>query len=102
MKPIKHKFGAKPTTIDGIRFPSLKEGRYYKQLILRQKAGEVLFFLRQVRLELPAGLRYTVDFLEFWTDGSVHFIEVKGRKTKDYIMRKKLAEESYPITIEEI
>ncbi len=101
MKPIRHKFNAKSITIDQIRFPSLKEGKYYANLIIRQKAGEVLFFLRQVKLDLPAGLKYTVDFVEFWTDGTVHFVECKGMRTKDYIMRKKLAEEAFPITIEE-
>lgn len=36
-----HKYGAKPTTVDGIRFASLKESRRYQELRLLEKAGEI-------------------------------------------------------------
>lgn len=98
---IRHKFNNIPTINDNIRFSSKKESQYYSNLKLRQRNGEVLFFLRQVPFHLSAGLRYTVDFVEFWTDGTVRFIEVKGFKSKDYIIRKKLVENEFPITIEE-
>lgn len=99
---MRHKFNAIRTTVDDISFSSKKESEYYRMLKLRQMSGEVLFFLRQVRFDLDAGLRYTVDFMEFHADGNIHFVEVKGMRSKDYIMRKKLVESQYPIKIEEV
>ena len=63
-----HKYNARAVVIDGIRFDSVKEGRYYNQLKLRQQAGEVLCFLRQVPIHLPGQTRLVIDFLEFRTD----------------------------------
>ena len=99
--PIRHKFRAKPVNIDGWHFPSTKEGKYYEELKLKQEAGIVLFFLRQVPVHLPGGVKYLIDFLEFHTDGTVHVVDVKGRRTKQYITKKKLVEALYPFEIEE-
>jgi hypothetical protein len=88
------------TESDGIKFDSKKEARYYDQLKLRVKSGEVLFFLRQVPLHLPGGVRYVVDFQEFHSDGTVRFVEVKGMQTKDFVMKKKMVESIYPVEIE--
>lgn len=96
----KHKFNAVRTDVDGIKFDSKKESYYYGQLKLRQRAGEVVFFLRQVPFHLPGGVTYRVDFQEFRSDGTVHFIDVKGMKTKDFIMKKKIVEDLYPVEIE--
>ncbi len=96
----RHKFHAKPTETDGIKFPSKKEARWYETLKLRVVAGEVVFFLRQVPFHLPGGVTYRLDFLEFWSDGTVHCVDVKGMRTKDFIMKKKMVENLYPIEIE--
>lgn len=98
----RHKFRNIITEADGWKFSSKKEARYYEQLKLKQAAGEVLFFLRQVPVHLSGGVRYVVDFLLFNTDGSCRFIDVKGMKTAMYIVKKKLAEAQYPIRIEEV
>ena len=37
----RHKFGAKPTTVDGIRFHSQGEAKRYQELRLLEKAGEI-------------------------------------------------------------
>lgn len=37
-----HKFNAKPTTVDGIRFASQAEARRYSELKLLEKAGEII------------------------------------------------------------
>ena len=99
--PIKHKFRAKPVNIDGWHFPSTKEGRYYQDLKLKQQAGIVLFFFRQVPVHLPGGVKYLIDFLEFHSDGTVHVVDVKGHRTKQYKDKKKMVEALYPIEIEE-
>lgn len=96
-----HKYNAKRTEIDGIKFDSIKEANYYCQLKLRQKAGEVIFFLMQVPFHFH-GVKYTVDFQEFRSDGTVHFIDVKGVETKEFIRNKKIVESIYPIEIEVI
>ena len=101
MRRAFHKFKAKPTEADGIRFDSKKEARYYEQLKIRQRAGEVVFFLRQVVFHLPGGVRYVVDFQEFRADGTVAFVDVKGMKTESYNAKKRMVESLYPITIEE-
>ena len=98
---IRHKFGAKRTKRDGQTFDSQKEGRYYDELKLRVLAGDVLFFLMQVPFHLPGGVKVVVDFVEFWKDGTVHIIDVKGHKTPQYIRNKKMVETIYPIEIEE-
>lgn len=101
MKFNRHKFGAIATVRDGMKFPSLKEARYYDDLCIRQKMGDVLFFLRQVPFHLPGNVKYVCDFQEFRSDGTVHFIDVKGRRTKEFIRNKKMVEALYPVTIEE-
>ena len=98
----KHKFNAVKTELDGINFDSKKEAKYYTELKLRMKAGEVVFFLRQVPLDLPGKVKYRIDFQEFHSDGTVHFIDVKGKKTDMYIAKKKMVEALYPIEIEEV
>jgi len=99
---IRHKFHAKRTDLDGIKFASKKEALYYKRLLNDKENGTLLFFLRQCPLHLPGGVRYVVDFIEFRSDGTVHFIDVKGMITPTYTMKKKMVEELYPITIEEV
>lgn len=102
MKYPRHKYNAIKTEIDGIRFDSKKEARYYQDLQLRVRAGEVVFFLRQVPFHLPGGVTYRIDFQEFHADGTVHFVDAKGMKTQMYIAKKKMVEATYPIIIEEV
>ena len=97
----RHKFRARPEVYDGIHFSSQKEKRYYQDLCIARSAGTLLFFLRQVPFHLPGGVRYVVDFAEFWSDGSVRFVDVKGMRTDMYILKKKQVEAIYPITITE-
>jgi hypothetical protein len=101
-RPPQHKFRAKTTERDGLRFDSKKEARYYDELKLRQRAGEVLFFLRQVPFHLPGPVRYVVDFCVFHTDGTCQFIDVKGYRTQEYKTKKKLVEAHYPVEIVEV
>ena len=97
---VRHKYHAQPTEVDGIRFDSKKESRYYGQLKLLQKAGEVLFFMRQCPFHLPGNIIYRVDFVEFHADNSVHFVDVKGVMTQVSRNKIKQVEAIYPIEIE--
>jgi dissimilatory sulfite reductase (desulfoviridin) alpha/beta subunit len=98
---MRHKYHATPTVAAGIKFSSKLEARYYEQLLLRKRVGEVVVFLRQTPFHLPGGVRYVCDFTEFWADGSVHFVDTKGYVTPAFRDKKKMVEEVYaPIEIE--
>lgn len=99
-KYLKHKYHAKPTVTDGIRYDSKKEAKYAGELKLRQMAGEVIFFLRQVPFHLPGNSTYRADFMEFWSDGTVKITECKGFETQVWKLKKKLVESIYPIKIQ--
>lgn len=97
-----NKYNAKKTVVDGIRFDSQHEARYYQRLKIMKKMGEVDFFLRQVPIHLPGGVTIRVDFLVFYKNGIVRFEDAKGRPTPQYIDKKKIAEDLYPLTIYEV
>jgi dsDNA-binding SOS-regulon protein len=99
---LKHKFNAIRCELDGIKFASKKEAKRYKELKLLQTAGEILFFLQQVPLRLPGGIKYVLDFMVFWADGNITMEDVKGLKTPIYILKKKQVESVYPFIITEI
>ena len=98
---IPHKFNAKPTNVDNIRFDSKKEASYYDKLVLAQQTGELLFFIRQVPFHLEGNVVVRVDYMEFWKDGTVRVVDVKGYRTPSYIRNKKQVEARYPVQIEE-
>lgn len=50
----RHKYGARATVVDGIRFDSAAEARRYQELRLRERAGEIRDLTRQVGLTLFA------------------------------------------------
>ena len=98
----KHKYNAKKTERDGFNFDSQKEARRYDQLLLLKESGDVLFFMMQCPFHLPGNVKYRVDFLVFWSDGNVSVEDVKGFRTPQYKMKKKMVESLYPITIQEM
>lgn len=100
VKQLRHKYHAKPTLLDGIRFASKKEARAYAQFKLEKEAGVVLFFLRQVPIHLPGGVKLVVDFVLFYTDGRVRFVDAKGVETESFKAKKRMVEALYPIEIE--
>jgi hypothetical protein len=95
----KNKFNAKKTKIDGYTFDSIKEATRYKQLKFLQKNGDVHFFLRQVPFDVGAGIKYRLDFMVFWNDGTITYEDVKGKATETFKIKKKLVESQYPIEI---
>ena len=106
IKPPKpNKFRAKPQTIDGHRFPSKKEASRYQELMLLQRAGEIRNLELQVAiiLEGKAGtlktrtgkpMRLTVDFCyeDKRLNWAVVYEDAKGKPTRDYEVRKAVAE----------
>lgn len=98
---IRHKFHNIPTEVGNARFSSKKEAKHWEELGLAKKSGALLFVLRQVPFHHSSGVRYVVDFVEFWASGEVRFIDVKGVKTPMYKVKKKMIEAEFPITITE-
>lgn len=110
-----HKYGAKPTVIDGIRFASLAESRRYQELKLLEKAGKIHDLRLQPEWPLiakgggPVG-KYRADFEYCTCEGgapnctfsSPVFEDVKGMKTPMYRWKKKHVEAQYGITITEV
>jgi len=97
---LKHKYHARRCESDGIKFASKREKYWYHNLLMLQKAGDVLFFLRQTPLHLPGNTKYVCDFVVFYANGEIAFLDVKGVETPMFIMKKKQVEELYPIEIE--
>lgn len=97
---LRHKYSAVKTERDGITFSSKAEAVYYERLKLLKASGQVVQFLRQVPFHLPGGVRYVCDFLVFWADGNVEFIDVKGMETESFRAKRKVVEQLYaPIVI---
>lgn len=103
-KPKKHKYNAKQTIIDGIKFPSKKEADYYRKLKIQQSKGEIARFHRQVIFDLPGSIKYLCDFMIIYHDPNYHFdnveyVDVKGYMTPVSKLKIKQCEEIYNIEI---
>lgn len=100
------KYNNKKAELDGITFDSIKEMNYYAELQLLKRAGEVEQVERQVEFVLLPdfvhqgkkykGISYVADFRVLYSDGRVEVVDVKGVRTKDYIIKKKLLLSKYP------
>lgn len=98
----RQKYNAQKTVVDGITFDSKAEATYYYTLKLKKLAGEILWFVRQVPFDLPGGITYRLDFLVVERDGTINLYDVKGMRTKEYIIKKKQVEALYGVKIIEV
>src|SRR5690349_17788312 len=96
---IRHKFNAVKTEVDGIKFSSKLEAKVYHRLKMEQAIGKVLFFHRQVPIDLPGKTRYFCDFQVFYADGSVEYLDAKGVETPIFKLKAKQVEALYPFKI---
>jgi hypothetical protein len=102
LKSYTHKFKNKAITDKGERFASKLEHRYKNHLELLKNAGEIVFYLTQVPIRLPGGTKYLVDFLVFYSDGTIKFVDTKGILTDSFKIKKREIEAIYPFEIEVI
>jgi len=93
------KYHSMITAVDDIKFHSAKEAKYYEDLKLLKKAGEVLYWIRQPMFDLGGGVTYKADFLVFWKDGSYTVVDVKGYQTAESKRIIKIVEAIYPIKV---
>ena len=96
-----NKYHARKTTVYGRTFDSKREADYYLELLARKQHGEIVRIGFQPQYTLLAGFKdntgknqkpitYTADFFVTYADGHSEVIEVKGVRTRDYLLRKKL------------
>jgi hypothetical protein len=100
-----HKYNAKPTTIDGIKFQSTEEGLRYKHLKLMEKTGHISDLELQPLFRLQDGftyegerirpINYKADFRYKNRDGQTVVEDVKGFLTPEYRLKKKLFLKKY-------
>lgn len=94
------KYGNRKTVIDNITFDSKAEADYYCQLKLLERAGKISDLRLQPKYELipkqkgERAVHYIADF-EFAEKEKTVVVDVKGMKTKDYILKRKLFKQLY-------
>lgn len=93
------KWGNKPTVIDGVRYDSKLEGRCAQWLDLRWKAGEVLWYTRQVPFWLEGGVVYRADFVAHLKAGGVEVIDATGVLTQTKANKLKQMKARYGIDV---
>ena len=104
------KYHAKKTVVDCIQFDSAKEAKRYTKLRDMEEAGEIEGLRLQVPFEiLPSfecegvkyrGMKYIADFV-YYRDGVRVVEDVKGAKTPEYRLKKKLMAYMNHINIKE-
>lgn len=111
-----HKYGAKPTLYDGIRFASKAECRRYVDLRILERAGHIRNLELQpvfpIEVMNPANGEmvlcgvYKADFkyvdLPFRCPERVVVEDVKGFSTDVYRLKRRLVQAIYGITITEV
>ena len=108
------KYNNKKITVNGQVFDSKKEANRYKELRLLEKAGAIKDLRMQVKFTLIPSQRdeatgkvverecsYKADFV-YEEDGKTVVEDVKGFRTKEYVIKRKLMLWRYGIKIREV
>lgn len=100
-----NKYGNKNVVIDGHKFDSIAESKYYQQLKWLKQAEQIKDFKLQPRFLLQDSFKkdgrtfrkieYVADFEIHNIDGSIEIVDVKGHETKEFLLKKKLFEYRY-------
>lgn len=124
-----NKYHAEKITVNGITFDSKKEARRYLELTALEQAGKIHGLRRQVKYLLIPEQRercteryksgpkkgqfkpgrvlerecsYYADF-DYYTEDGTHVVEdVKGMRTKEYRLKRKMLLYTYQIRISEV
>lgn len=114
----KSKYHSRKVIVDGIKFDSVKESRRYSELKLLEKAGKIKRLQRQIPFILiPAQYaevngkrkcierecKYIADFTYYDMETGEAVVEdVKGHRTPEYIIKRKLMLYLKKISIKEV
>ena len=103
------KYHAKKTRLDGLTFDSQKEAQRYAELKLLERAGKICGLKRQVKYELiPAQkihgriVERACSYFVYEENGQTVVEDVKGFRTKDYLIKRKLMLQVHGIKIREV
>lgn len=107
------KYHSRKVTLDGMEFDSHREAGRYRELSLLQRAGHISDLRTQVKYTLvpaqkkPSGgkereVTYTADFVYRNKAGEEVVEDVKGVRTQQYIVRRKLMLFVHGIEVREV
>jgi Protein of unknown function (DUF1064) len=102
------KYKAVKTAIDGFVFDSKAEARRYQELMAMQKAGTITGLELQKEFELipkqqgERAIKYRADFVYRVPDGGMVVEDVKGMKTPEYKIKRKLMLWIHGVRVREI
>lgn len=89
-----NKFGAKKTEYNGKLYDSKLEAKYALELDLRLRAKDIRSWEGQIPFQFVVNgekiCKHIVDFKITHNDGSIEYVETKGRKTRDWVIKRKL------------
>jgi len=89
-----NKYRNKATEVDGLRFDSRLEARWWLVLRDRERCGEISELRRQVPYDLVVNgfkvCRYVADFTYLDKTGTPHTLDAKGILTRDFVVKAKL------------
>ena len=95
-----NKYRNKKTMVDGIKFDSEMESHYYIYLKQLKEIGEVVDFEIQPTYLLQEGfnlngkriraITYKADFKVIYKDGHEEVIDVKGKLTEEFKIKRKM------------
>ena len=95
-----NKYKNKKTIIDGFKFDSEMESHYYLYLKQLKEIGEVVDFALQPTYLLQEGfdlngkrirpITYKADFKVIYKDGHEEVIDVKGKLTEEFKIKRKM------------
>lgn len=109
----RNKYNARKVRHDGHTFPSIHECERYKVLKAMEQEGEITDLRLQVPLSLlpsqrgengkviERGVKYIADFV-YQRDGETVWEDAKGKRTADYVIKRKLALWVHGIRIKEV
>lgn len=102
----RHKYGARKTIVDGIKFDSQLEAKYYYHLMTLKQLDQVKeielqpeFLIQDKKKYKGETIRkivYKLDFKVVYNDGYTEYIDVKGMTTPISQLKLKLVKGMYP------
>lgn len=104
--PSRRKYRNRKVKLDGHTFDSQAEARRYQSLKLAERAGTIQNLSLQPQFELLQaftnlqgkrirGVKYIADFM-YVENGETVVEDVKGARTKEYILKSKWFQSKYP------
>ncbi|WP_240335243.1 DUF1064 domain-containing protein [Paraliobacillus sediminis] len=109
IKQKRSKYGNKKVVIDGHKFDSKLEAKYYQELLIRKRIGEIKSFSLQPRYELQPKykkdnktirkIEYVADFEIEHADDSIEIVDIKGHVTKEFAIKRKIFEYQYDLNL---